>query len=62
VELAKSKTKGKALVAVKGRVQHQAVLNEEIWSTTGRVFAISAVISILVVGAAWLMETHFNLA
>ncbi|KAL9636645.1 MAG: hypothetical protein Q9164_002699 [Protoblastenia rupestris] len=62
VELAKSKTKGKALVAGKGRVQHQAGFNEEIWSTTGRVFAISAVISILVVGAAWLMEAHFNLA
>jgi hypothetical protein len=62
VEPAKSKTKGEALVAVEGRVQHQAGFNEEIWSTTGRVFAISAAISILVVGAAWIMEARFNLA
>jgi len=50
------------LVTGKGRVQHQAGFNEEIWSTTERVFAISAVISILVAGAAWLMEARFNLA
>jgi hypothetical protein len=62
VELAKSKTKGKVLVAVKGRVQHPAGFNGEIWFTTGRVFAISAAISILVVGAAWIMEARFHLA
>jgi hypothetical protein len=62
VKLAKSKAKGKALVAVKGRVKHQAGFNGEIWSTTGRVFAISVAISILVVGAAWIIEARFHLA
>jgi len=52
-EAAKSKTKG--------RVKHQAGFNEEIWSTTGRVLAISAIISLLVVGAAWLIEARFSL-
>jgi hypothetical protein len=62
VELTKNKTKGKALIASKGRAQHQAGFNEEVWSTTRRVFAILAGISILVLGAAWLMEARFNLA
>jgi preprotein translocase subunit SecE len=47
---------------VKGRVQQKAGFNKEIWYTTGRIFGISAVISIFVVVAAWLMEAHFNLA
>jgi hypothetical protein len=62
MEHAKSKTKGKALVADKWQVQHQASFHEGIWSTTGQVFVISAVISILVVGIAWFMEARFTLA
>ncbi|KAF2101373.1 putative farnesyl-diphosphate farnesyltransferase [Rhizodiscina lignyota] len=62
IELAKGKTKWKALVADEERFQHQARFNEEIWSTTGRVLAILAVILILVLGAAWLMAARFNLA
>ncbi|RDL36151.1 Uncharacterized protein BP5553_06763 [Venustampulla echinocandica] len=60
VELANSKTRRKDLVAVKGRGQRQAGFNDEIWSTTGGVFGILVVISILVLGASWLMEARFN--
>ncbi|TAQ88770.1 hypothetical protein B7494_g2936 [Chlorociboria aeruginascens] len=48
VELANSKTKKKALEG------------QRIWSTTGRVFAILAFISILVVGIAWFTEVRFK--
>ncbi|KAF2268992.1 putative farnesyl-diphosphate farnesyltransferase [Lojkania enalia] len=62
VELAKNETKGKTSVTGSGHVQHLTGSNKGTWYTTGRVCAISAIISIMIVGAAWLMEARSNLA